>query len=124
MKITKENDELVLRIPLKQTSYDAIGEEKGLVPNLVGVSDGRDFTINYLSELGYKDDIQLGMEAINFDSEESLAEACKTLGLDIWQYKRCKYCDKTLYGSFTYSDKGEQCMPCSYEEEDKEQKNA
>lgn len=101
MKITKENNELVLRLPLLQTSYDAIGEEIGQVLALVGVIDGKNFSINYLNDLGYKGDIQLGMEVIMLSDRIELDRVCKELGLDIWVYNRCNKCNKVLYGSYT-----------------------
>jgi len=116
--ITKENNELVLRLPLRQKSYDAIQEYIGDVDNLVGFSDGRDFSINHLNELGYKDDIQLGMNIISFGDREELEEECKKLGLNIWDYSRCAYCDKTIFGSFTLGDKGHMCYECQWKFED------
>jgi hypothetical protein len=88
MKITKENNELVLRIPLEQPSYDAIGELIGTVPNLIGVIDrkNRQHSISHLNDLGYKGDQQEGMPIIDFwADEEGLRNACKELGLDIWE---------------------------------------
>ena len=113
MNINKEKNELVLRIPLWQKDYDAIGEYIGDVPNLVGVSNGKDFSINYLCALGYKDDIQLGCQVVSFNDKKELEEVCKKLGLDIWEYSRCVNCDKTLYGCFTLDKKGRNvCMDC------------
>lgn len=105
MKIERINDNLVLTVPLKQSSFDAIGEYVGDVPNLVGFSDGQNFSINYLIDLGYKDDIQLGMEFIHFEDFEELKKACEILGLSIWEYDKCAKCGKTLYGSFTLNKK-------------------
>ena len=122
MNIIKENNELVLRIPLWQTSFDAIGEEIGKVPNLVGFSDGKDFSINYLCDLGYKGDIQLGMQIIYFNDKEELEVECKKLGLDILEYNRCYRCDETLFGSFTMDDNGGYvCQNC--EEGEEKEKN-
>lgn len=110
--ITKENEELVLKIPLWQKSYDAIGEEIGNVPNLIGFSDGKEFSINQLCDLGYKDSTQLGMPILMFTDKQELEKECKKLGLEIWEYNSCAYCKKTLYGSFTLDDKGYKCFDC------------
>ena len=86
--IKKEGENLVMRIPLWQNSYDAIGELKGEVPNLVGNIIERkeglsEYTINQLIDLGYKDSTQLGYPIICLDSREELEEVCKELGLQI-----------------------------------------
>ena len=105
--IEKINDNLVLTIPLHQEDYDALGEPIGKVPNLVGYADGKQFSINYLVALGYKDDIQLGMEVIMFADREELEEECKKLGLEIWEYDRCPVCEKPILGVCTINDKGQ-----------------
>ena len=106
MNIKKENNNLILTIPLKQMSYDAIGEEIGQVDNLVGFSDGKEFSLNYLIDLAYKGSMQLGMPVIHFTDKEELEEVCKELNLDIWEYERCAVCDKTLLGTHTCDDQG------------------
>ena len=105
----KINNNLVLTVPLLQNDYDAIGQLIGKVPNLVGYSDSKQFSINYLIALGYKDDIQLGTEILMFDDYEELEEECKKLGLEIWEYERCIVCDKPLLGVHTMNDKGLIC---------------
>jgi hypothetical protein len=110
--ITKENKKLVLRIPLWQKSYDAIGKEIGDVPNLIGFSDGKEFTINYLNDLGYKGSTQLGMPILTFSDKQELEKECKKLGLEIWEYNTCIKCEKTLYGSFTMNNKGYVHLDC------------
>lgn len=112
MKITKENNELVLRIPLQQESYDAANELIGNVPNLVGVVAGSDYSISWLIDLGYKDDIQEGMPVIMFYSEEELREECKKLDLDVWEMPECAYCERPIRGSFGLGDKGNKCYDC------------
>lgn len=120
--ITKEDNNLVMRIPLWQKSYDAIGEEIGEVPNLIGNIIERkeglsEYTINQLIDLGYKDSTQLGCPIICLDSREELEEVCKELGLQIDETPMCAYCDKPLYSSFYWVDKGNQCYECHLKEE-------
>ena len=129
MKISKTKNELVVKIPLWQDSYDAIGELIGKVPNLIGccVKDRNDpenykycrFTINQLCDLGYKGDQQLGMELLTFSTEEKLKEACKIGSIDIWHYDVCAYCGKPLWGSFTMDEKGYTCFECEWEKNEK-----
>jgi len=112
MKITKEDNQLVLRIHLTQKSYDILDEEIGDVPNLIGVVNGDEYTISYLCDLAYKDDQQEGMAIINFPSQEMLEDVCKELGLDIWRYENCYSCKKAIRGSAVYDDKGLRCYSC------------
>jgi hypothetical protein len=88
MKITKENNQLVLRIDLEQNSYDAIGDLIGKVPNIIAVideSDKQKHSISHLSDLGYKGTQQEGSPIIDFwYDKEGLEKVAKELGLDIW----------------------------------------
>ena len=115
MKITKENDELVLRLPLHQKSYDAIGDYIGEVPNLIGIIAGNEFSISQGIDLGYKDDFQEGMPVIMFCDREELEKACKELDIDIWEHPLCAYCKKAIRGSFGFGDKGNKCYSCDKE---------
>lgn len=112
MDITKENDTLVLRLPLRQNSYDALDQLTGQVPSLIGVIAGDQYTISYLVDLGYKDDQQEGMEVITFSSKEELEKACKTLGLDIWDHPVCTHCHKVMRGTIGWGPNGNQCNDC------------
>ena len=114
-KNNKGEEELVLRIPLLQESYDAANELIGNVPNLVGVIAGNDFSISQLIDLGYKDDIQEGMPIIMFDSREELEKVCEELCLSIWEMPDCAYCKKPIRGSYGMGDKGNRCYNCNKE---------
>lgn len=87
MKLTKEKKELVLRLPLLQNSYDAIGEYIGKVDNLIGVCVKKEnyYTIAQLCDLAYKGTRQEGSPYIMFDTEEDLREACDKFGLQFWE---------------------------------------
>jgi len=129
MRISKENDELVLRVPLWQESLDADGESRGKVPSLVGIIAGNECSISHLNDLGYKDDIQEGVPLIGFFADpEGLREACKTLGLDVWEYKLCNGCKEplrgTIFGSLELTKRygGDVCSSCSWKDEE-EQRN-
>jgi hypothetical protein len=115
MKITKEGQELVLRVPLRQPSYDAVGEYQGDTDNLIGISTDREWTISYLNDLGYKGTQQEGAPIINFYSRKELEKACKELGINIWDYDSCVKCKKPLRGSYKWTSKGVECMDHDYE---------
>src|SRR3990167_4549099 len=112
MKCSKEGENLVLTLPLKQKDYDAAEQYIGDVSNLVGVVAGNEFSISQLIALGYKDDIQEGSPIIMFETKEQLEEICKQFDLDIWTHGVCAYCEKVIYGSFTFGDKGDMCSSC------------
>ena len=65
MKITKENNELVLRIPLTQKESNCYMDDKDLrdVANLIGVVNEKEdtYTISQLCDLSYKGRQQEGM---------------------------------------------------------------
>lgn len=87
MKITKEDNHLVLRVPMVQNSYDATGELIGKVPNIIGVIDekGQHHSISHLADLAYKGTQQVGSPIIDFSYDrEGLEDVCKELQLNIW----------------------------------------
>lgn len=116
MKIVKEGSDLVLRLPLWQKSYDAVGELIGDVPNLIGVVAGHEFSLSQLIDLGYKDDQQEGGPYIMFDDEKSLREKCKEFGIEVWEYQTCAVCGKALRGTYTYGYNGAECLDHSRDE--------
>jgi len=71
-------------------------KDLGETHNLIGIiarGKGEDvLSISKLIDLNYKDSQQEGMPIIMFYSEEELKNACKVLGIDIWE--RDKYGDE------------------------------
>ncbi len=118
MKITKNKKDLVIKIPLKQDSYDAIGQKIGQVPNIVGVVAGERCTISHLIDLGYKGDVQEGMEIVIWSDYatkkdiEEFKKLCKELEIDVWEHAICAYCGKVIYGCYFWEDKGAMCQDC------------
>ena len=99
MKITKNKKELVIRIPLYQDSYDAIGEKiSSMLPNVIGVIAGERCTISQLIDLGYKDDVQEGSELIVWsdfaeeNDKEDFRKLCSDLGVAVWEHTIRDYC--------------------------------
>lgn len=112
MKISKENQELVIRIPLKQDSFDAADTLIGRVPNVIGVIAGQEYTLSHLIDLGYKGDQQEGSPIIYFDNKEEFDKVCKDNDIDIWQHDLCAYCHEVIRGSCTVGNKGSMCHSC------------
>lgn len=118
MKITKNNKDLIIKIPLYQNSYDAIGQKIGQVPNIVGVIAGERCTISQLIDLGYKNDIQEGSELIVWsdfadkDDKEAFRNLCNDLVIGVWEHTICDYCGKVIYGCHFWGKKGAMCQDC------------
>lgn len=114
MKFTKENDELVVSVPLRQPSYDAVGEEVGATDNLVGVIAGDEYTISQLIDLGYKGTQQEGMPIFTLGSREELEKVCKEFNIQIWEHLSCGKCGEAIRGTHTW-DNGAVCYKCNKE---------
>jgi len=118
MKITKTNKDLVIKIPLYQNSYDAIGQKIGQVSNIVGVIAGERCTISQLIDLGYKDDVQEGQEILIYndyaeeEDKEDFKILCEELGIPVWEHPICAYCGKVIYGCHFWGNKGAMCQDC------------
>lgn len=112
-KIYEKKGMLVMEVPLWQSSYDAIGEFIGHVPNLIGIVAGHKCSISQLIDLAYKAEQQEGGEIINFDYDEvGLRKVCKELGISIWNHDICEYCGQPVRGSCTWGDEGLMCDDC------------
>ena len=118
MKITKNKKDLVIKIPLKQDSYDCAGTKICEVPNIVGVVAGERCTISHLIDLGYKGDVQEGMEIVIWSDDatkkdiEEFRKLCNDLEIDVWEHTICAYCGKVIYGCHFWGDKGAMCQDC------------
>ena len=119
MKITKNKKDLVIKIPLYQDSYDAFGEKiSSMIPNIIGVIAGERCTISHLIDLGYKGDVQEGMEIIVWSDYatkkeiEEFKKLCNDLEIDVWEHTICAYCGKVIYGCHFWGDKGAMCQDC------------
>lgn len=113
MKITKENNDMVIRIPLFQKMIDVYGDgDLGETNNLIGIVAGNEYSISQLIDLAYKDDQQEGNPILMFDTEEELREICKEFDLDVWVHPICAYCKLVIRGSYTSGEKGDMCRDC------------
>lgn len=118
MNITRENDKLVLRIPLKQNMYNPyMGDDSvGMCDNLVGIIAGSKYSLSQLIDMDYKDKgPQEGSPYIMFDTEEGLLETCKMFDIQVWRHSVCTFpkCGKVLRGVMTMGDNGVEC--CEHE---------
>jgi hypothetical protein len=115
MDIAKEGENLIVKIPLWQKSFDAADEYVGDTHNVIGVIAGDEFTLSHLVDLGYKGAQQEGSPIVMFDSREELEKLCKEHGIQIWEHEICDFCKEPMRGSFTYSSEGKMCYSCELE---------
>lgn len=129
MEVKKVKDKIVIEIPFWSKRHNPYmeGEDVGSHPTLIGIV-GKDRDGN--EELGFakvvdmdyknKDDQFTDIFIHFWDwTEGSFTKLCDQLGIDVFKYPECAYCHKSIYGSFTIGDKGNQCYECEDEEEKK-----
>ncbi len=118
MNITKENNELVIRIPLKQKINNPYLDDKDLgeTDNLVGIIADNAYSLSQLIDLDYKGDSQEGSPIIMFDDKEELEKVCKDFGIELWELPLCGTCGKAIRGTFTIKKKGNVCYNCERDE--------
>lgn len=104
--ITKENNELVLRIPLTYKNEYTYGDGEYEADMLCGLDWGGEYCIAQLIYLDYKDDYQVGMPIIMIDEKYEWEELCKKFNLMKFEYQRCAKCKDVLIGCFTMDDDG------------------
>ena len=114
MKITKDKDNLIVTIPLKQKENNCYcpEEDLGETDNLIGIIAGNEFSISQLIDLSYKGDQQEGMPIIMFNDREELEEVCKRFKIIIWEHPLCATCGKVIRGCFTQGKFGPLCYTC------------
>ncbi|NHZ84596.1 MAG: hypothetical protein GWP19_01785 [Planctomycetia bacterium] len=118
MKITKDKDNLIITIPLRQEINNCykVQDNLPLTDNLVGIIAGDEFTISHLNDLNYKDSQQEGSPILYFEDEEELREACKIGEIMIWEYDICIKCGKAIRGASSW-DNGHICYSCNLKNE-------
>ena len=115
MKITKEKDQIIIRIPFWQSSYDAVGQKIGNIPNVIGLIEKDTCTINQLIDMAYKGKApQVGGTLIETDLlPDEFKKLCVELGIDYEELPVCFYCFKPIWGAFTIDKKGrDMCLDC------------
>jgi hypothetical protein len=117
MKISKDKDNLIIKIPLWQTGKYTYGEGNWTEQNFILVKTKEfgdwDYTISQGNYLDYKDDLQEGMPLVHL-TEEEFNEVKKLTGFPLYaEHPECHRCHKTLYGCFTCDKDGHSvCLEC------------
>lgn len=95
--------------------FDAIGELVGRVPNLIGVIEGDEQGIHQSIDMNYKDkDPQIGGRIVQtyFDNDE-FRKRCVEWGIDLFECPICTYCQKSIWGTFTFKNGKDCCLDCA-----------
>jgi len=114
-KFSTENEELVIRIPLKQRCSNVYDDELGETDNIVGVANEKvGIGFYQLIDMSYKGKSpQLGGLLCTYGGDsDSFRKLCKKLKIDIWEFSVCAYCGEPIYGCFVGGKKGNMCMHC------------
>ena len=120
-KITKEGDNLIISIPLKQRRWNpyqdmATGDgDVGEMNNLIGVVCGDDMGFAQLIDMDYKGKSdQIGAFVFMwFGEEKELEEMCDKFGIDFFKYPICGTCNNPIFGSFYLGAGGKKvCYGC------------
>lgn len=116
MEITKDEKNLIIKVPLKQDVFDYFGEEVvGTTDNIIGLIENDDFGFAYLIDMSYKDKAPqwtLIFLHIWDMSVNDFKKLCKELGINIYEYPVCSKCGKPIYGTCTWKDGREVCFEC------------
>ncbi len=119
MKLSKENNKIIVELPYWQEGDFTYGEGKWKVNNLVGIITDKEITISYVNYLDYKGVVQEGIPVIYYafqpseKDKEVFRKLCKKLGLEVWEYPSCEKCKEVLRGSHTVGEKGMMCWDCA-----------
>jgi hypothetical protein len=123
MKITKDKDNLIVTIPLKQKIYNSYDEEfHGEMFAIVGVIAGDEQGFHHLIDMEYAGKPpQIGQVIISTCLEENaFRKLCDELGVECFTAPLCAYCNRPIWGCFTMGEKGNMCISCEYETEKKD----
>ena len=116
-EIYKNNKNLIIKlsIPLEKRRYNPYDESEGdKMDNVVGVVAGDEIGFAHWLDRDYKgkgDDISVPFYLYHGDLG-NFRNLCKELNLDIVEYPTCTYCCKTIFGSFSFGEKGNKYFDC------------
>lgn len=134
MKITKDEKNLIITIPLKQKGSNPYDESIYELDNIIGAIMGNEYGFMGLNDMSYcGKDPQISDWFVKFseisdnsyqdeDRKEKtkwFKDLCKRLDIELYVYPICAYCKKVIFGSHTFGSKGNKCFDCSNEYKNK-----
>jgi len=119
--ITKDENYLIIKVPLKSHRSNPYMDEDyhPEMDNIVGVIAGDETGFANWIDMDYKgkeDQISVPFYTDYMEKGE-FRNLCKELGIEVHEYLTCAHCNKAIYGSCRYTDKGHQCYDCELAEE-------
>ena len=115
MKIERDENNLIIKIPLEQDDYDALNNFVGKIDNVIGVIAGDEQGFCGLSSRTYKGvepDITDFIVKTAYEDDE-FEKLCTKLGIGFYRYALCSKCKEPIYGCCTVGDDGFICFSCS-----------
>jgi len=116
MNITKDENDLIIRVPLKANRSNLYDREfHDEMNNIVGVIAGNDCGFCNYIDMDYKGkpDQHTDFFYKYFGSDDKFRELCKTLEIDLIEYPVCSKCYKPMFGCFTVDKEGKDiCFDC------------
>lgn len=116
MTLKRENDKIIIEIPVWQYAHDYFDKVVGQIPAIEGVICGDEQGLIQMIDMTYADKApQHGDFIVRTSfSEEDFKKLCKDLGIGFYKYPVCDYCFKPIFGAFTLGDRGKQCGSCGH----------
>lgn len=122
MEIYKKDDKIIFEIPFwsKRSNPYMEGEDVGEHKTLIGIICNDDcgnqelgfakvIDMDYKGKADQNTDIMI--HCWGYEKKEFII-LCKKLGIEIYEYPICAYCEKTIFGYFTLGEKGNICSEC------------
>lgn len=114
MKINKDKDNLIVTIPLRQPTFDAMGEQFGEIDNIIGMIEGDEIGFAKFVDLGYKDSFDYSEIIVKvLMGKEKFKKLCKELNIGLYEYPLCVKCGGVVYGVHGWNN-GPVCSDCEY----------
>jgi hypothetical protein len=125
MKITKDEKNLIITIPLLQITSNPYNDVKDWMDNIIGVIQGNEYGFCGLMDMSYKgkedqitswwvkfDEIQDNTVGDREEKTKWFKNLCEELKIELYVYPVCSKCKKPIFGSFTWGSKGNECWDC------------
>lgn len=123
MNIYKKNDKIIFEVDFwtkRSNPYMLDDADVGSHKTLIGIirnddCGNREFGFALVIDMDYKgkgdQETDIKFHCWGYEREEFI-ELCRKLDIEVLEYPICAYCKKTIYGSFTTSDRGNKCYDC------------
>lgn len=120
-----EENDLVIRIPLKQERHSPYDDDTWKGDNIIAIIEPQSncnfpkMGFCYRIDMSYKGKPDQWTDFFYsfFGEEKEFIELCKELNIEIFEHERCDVCKGPIYGCSTWKNGKVYCNTCSWEEE-------